>query len=1122
MEKIKTIRLYRYNIGITEENDCTEYMTMDYFDSFDVEEEEDIISGCIGNGEKYSYLAMQEMCFKCDEIFRMPDGEKSFFTLIQIFVNPDFIYSDQEDEDDKVSYILKKYIDKFVAYVQEKCKVDYQVFPLITAGDYLVCIRSNDIHVAYDISTVLRDLYFEMGQKRCLLFTTYSILGMKNDIILTDEKLQQLHINEKDLVSIRGIFSDRYREADLEMNPSIDREEYQLYGRYDQTVGIPLHDYLQMQNFLVLYKKGKFNEAAECIECFMSKEYQDIKSKELLEKISKGYFSYWNERILLYKRDDFSEFRTNKEQFCVANLPQRKFLKQINTELYIECEELLRDIKEHQTMWERERINTYYNLLERLLEISKNLNYQRELRIHVAILLKQMKSFMSSMHKFRIYLGIQEHGLYEHYVIEGVRSLDIFANYIRNINLQTLQAPNYNLQINGSMEKILMAYDWFISHILEPAVDPVEEGRKVYYVTRKFCPVLIPQIGSKDQSVEALFEYSLYGKRENDTLGNLLVVAVPHIESMKEYESYLPILCHEVAHNIRYDNQNDRNRLVAAYILDNFSYNLIHSILSVECCELLEREKLREMQQLLKQEITDVLFPVSDMEYAGSLKTFEIILQEKLESFCGKGENTTEECLGVHELIKKTQENVLDFNERFAEIIQAMERETTVIKENLDKIYKGLCQGKMNSSDSEFSIAINDARKRLLILCKEYMCFVVKMQWDQIRNTDIEELICEDDLKMKKQLQDMFENNKANNCMRESLKAIHNCWWQYSDTVDKIKKWTVIELQEEYYYHTKKKNMCRVLFANLKKNLEQYKNLELEWKHGNTSRINMEQLKNKIGLLNKTENQFWAKFAEILLKYNRNDLNVMVARNVAIYREVASDLFMCGIFKLTLTGYLQLAVRNFRFDGGDTAVKFNLKRCKLVCQTIWYRNNPGSFDIEHMLVDAYKKYVEILMNNYRSILKKDQAIYKALKNTEISQNMIKGLVMELDNILQGKNEVDLDEKREKLYTEIYRFCSMLLFMGADLDCSNEKQIICDFASDISFFAEKNALKIRKYIFDKYEELCEIIAKKWNGEIEQKEKTEKEGKRLYTEFLLHCYKMCRRDIVKKQIIGEIVE
>lgn len=101
---------------------------------------------------------------------------------------------------------------------------------------------------------------------------------------------------------------------------------------------------------------------------------------------------------------------------------------------------------------------------------------------------------MSSMHKFRIYLGIQEHGLYEHYVIEGVRSLDIFANYIRNINLQTLQAPNYNLQINGSMEKILMAYDWFISHILEPAVDPVEEGRKSLLCYQE----VLPRVNSSD------------------------------------------------------------------------------------------------------------------------------------------------------------------------------------------------------------------------------------------------------------------------------------------------------------------------------------------------------------------------------------------------------------------------------------------------------------------------------------------------------------------------------------------------------------------------------------------------------------------------------------------------
>ena len=166
------------------------------------------------------------------------------------------------------------------------------------------------------------------------------------DELVTDEIMEFVFsiLTERQKMVVYMFYFEQKKQADIAELLGIQRVTVAtilrtalktLRDRYDQTVDIPLHDYLQMQNFLVLYKKGKFNEAAECIECFMSKEYQDIKSKELLEKISKGYFSYWNERILLYKRDDFSEFRTNKEQFCVANLPQRKFLKQINTELYI-------------------------------------------------------------------------------------------------------------------------------------------------------------------------------------------------------------------------------------------------------------------------------------------------------------------------------------------------------------------------------------------------------------------------------------------------------------------------------------------------------------------------------------------------------------------------------------------------------------------------------------------------------------------------------------------------------------------------------------------------------------------------------------------------------------------
>lgn len=53
----------------------------------------------------------------------------------------------------------------------------------------------------------------------------------------------------------------------------------------------------------------------------------------------------------------------------------------------------------------------------------------------------------------------------------------------------------------------------------------------------------------------------------------------------------------------------------------------------------------------------------------------------------------------------------------------------------------------------------------------------------------------------------MFENNKANNCMRESLKAIHNCWWQYSDTVDKIKNGRLLNYKKSTII-TQRKRIC--------------------------------------------------------------------------------------------------------------------------------------------------------------------------------------------------------------------------------------------------------------------------------------------------------------------------
>ena len=108
-------------------------------------------------------------------------------------------------------------------------------------------------------------------------------------------------------------------------------------------------------------------------------------------------------------------------------------LKKRNEEQYKYCMRMLRKIEEESSIKEKERVKVYYELLERLLKISKNLNYQRELRLHVAILFRQTRYLVESLMEFRkYYKDPMEFDDYERDLIAGIKSLDAFAGYIRN------------------------------------------------------------------------------------------------------------------------------------------------------------------------------------------------------------------------------------------------------------------------------------------------------------------------------------------------------------------------------------------------------------------------------------------------------------------------------------------------------------------------------------------------------------------------------------------------------------------------------------------------------------------------------------------------------------------
>ncbi len=95
------------------------------------------------------------------------------------------------------------------------------------------------------------------------------------------------------------------------------------------------------------------------------------------------------------------------------------------------------------------------------------MNQLQELRISTANLLQQLNILLHSLNNYMMSakecqynqkeLALQV----EEYLQMGVGALEIFTRYVRNINLQTLQTPNYDLQTNVCVEKVLLAYSHF-------------------------------------------------------------------------------------------------------------------------------------------------------------------------------------------------------------------------------------------------------------------------------------------------------------------------------------------------------------------------------------------------------------------------------------------------------------------------------------------------------------------------------------------------------------------------------------------------------------------------------------------------------------------------------------
>ncbi|MCD8371197.1 MAG: hypothetical protein LUC94_12915 [Clostridiales bacterium] len=462
---IKMLNLYRCS---SEEPRISEkdvnYFVTDYFDGIKVEDlnsKEVTLAECMGikRGVPGKVgISHQRYCLFTEngeeDIFHA-SSEFPVFALIQVFINPDIYQAKFFDDKEVIStQNCMKRIDSCIASLSRNQNLKWQVFHLVTEGDFAVVVRSKFVHDAYDISTLIRSIRISSkGNIKTNAFFSYTICGILEEKALQHEHGNMIsgsHVSWKnylgsdDRIVIRMVYSPSFRiksklEEDIVASKNFLGDGYRLFGRYDHQESFTPEEFEKIYPYIRAFKFEKLCLSEDVIE-----QESDLKVKRLLYMLHMGYFSYLNERLILKYNNDPVLFQKDNNIWDVETdqTEWRKIYEE--NEKKIEEGRRLVDTADKKLMLffqSAHNLKEYSRLLGRFYRVLYEMNHLQELRISTARLLIQANQMLRSMLRY-IENAEKENcskkilaDRIEEYLRQGIAALEISIRYARNVNL---------------------------------------------------------------------------------------------------------------------------------------------------------------------------------------------------------------------------------------------------------------------------------------------------------------------------------------------------------------------------------------------------------------------------------------------------------------------------------------------------------------------------------------------------------------------------------------------------------------------------------------------------------------------------------------------------------------
>lgn len=878
----------------------------------------------------------------------------------------------------------------------------YKIYHCINSGSFCIAIRSRTPELSYHVSMSLRAAKLNKSYKYgfpavdCSTFSfagVYCPIQRSADAWVPPEDVRTASLSK---VALRLSVTNQVRNELFQKHPdSITEAPCGLYGRYDVTLHIPLEEFWKLHSWICAHKLGtKFPEKPS----MESGTLIDL-LKQALE--NRGAHCI-NVRLLLDvagsaapedrgDRQRRRQERVRAENYAVTNQLQ---------ELALLAETLPCCQMEYQQS---------LCLISDLWESYSSLRYQEDSFINGNMLLAQIYLLLKIIRNYiqSIETVDAPKAYYDNLVDsmkKAVESISHFQKLMLSINQQSLQAPNYEVQMHTDMEKLAVAYTEFCRRFLTEHLRPKVGGTEdLKSRQQQIFPIIIVDVVRDSIQASPLFllPYSIVDGSNFVTSNScleqiLLSIKMPDSSAFGNIYQTLPLICHELFHNFRVLDREARNDVLAHFLLHRIAQYVVRRWIS----QAGERNKYTAFGELEN-------------------KLFVDKLAEQLESAyreqCGETHETSNIGALISNILRFLIDDVFIIRksdefyrpmETSREIKNTLERLSRLAldagdteKPTWDCLYETL-RGKLENGENLISLkeeTISLAKTMVqtaLDGCISQVLEAGLQLWDLAgsskstieKNVDF---ICDEDnasacIAWSPGKVDLWIRNINQNRMeimsacraepalsREMLFAAKTLDFTVCGLCRTVKDSNHLLqlLGSTYWYDQKHQTNRDRLLKNyheaIRAEVQKYCDNRQSEKWLLYSSPQMQELLAPLGADLKTDHLFAQRLQQVLFSCSEEDIVLTVKDSTTLYREVFADLGMCIALELNVFGYLRVLARSGIMENlENTPSCMKLERMVLVSLVLLNQNNANNL-MEKLREDVcvYFQQVTALVKN---------------------------------------------------------------------------------------------------------------------------------------------------------------